>query len=197
MFAALATWAAGRLGKLGGKLLEVIVALALLIVLVGGPYWLGMRHQSQADAAVQARAQAVAAQKLVVSQAAGAAIAAKLADAQAHVRTVYQTITKEVPHVVTVYRPAPGAALEPLPRAVFTRGFVGLWNGALDPGLSATTAGAAATATGAGAAADPELDSGVSEGDVLRNHVANAETCTAIRQQLTALIAWHRLEDHR
>lgn len=193
MFAGIAALFAAKLGKLGGKLAEVIVALALLLALVGGPYWLGMRHQAQTDAAVQAKAQAVAAHKLAIAQAKGDAIAAQLAVAQANVKTVYKTITKEVPHVVYKYRPAPHAALQPIPHAVFTVGAVRLWDRALDPELPAAAGGAAEDA----AATDPALDSGVSQQQLFANHVANAQRNTACRQQLSALIAWHHATDGR
>lgn len=191
MFAGIAAWLADRLGKVGGKLLEFIFAVALLIVLIGGPYWLGMRHQSQADAVVQAQAQTAAVQKLAAAQARGDAIAAKLAVSKARVETVYKTITKEVPHVVTVYRERPGAPLIAQPDLVFTRGAVRLWNHALDPELPAAAGVAADASASAGPADDADVNSGVSRQQLLDNHTANAERYTACRQQLTALIAWH------
>lgn len=191
MFAAIAAFATRALGRIGGKLLELIVAIALLIVLVGGPYLLGMRHQSQIDQTVQAKAQTAAAHKLLAAQAKGQKLAAKLATTQAKTRVVYRTITKEVPHVVTVYREKPGAPLQPLPRFVFTVGAVRVWDRALDPELPAAAGVAVDTATGT----DPALDSGINQQQLLQNHVDNAEACTETRQQLKALIAWHQVND--
>lgn len=195
MFAAIVEGCVSLLGKTGGKLVEFSIAAALLIVLVGGPYWLGMRHQKETDAALQAQMQTAAAHKLLAAQTRGDAIAAQLAQAQANVRVVYQTITQEVPHVVFKYRPRPGAALRPVPRAVFTVGAIRLWNHALDPELSAGAGVPAQDATGADAALDSALDSGVTEQQLLANHVVNAESCDAIRRQLAALIAWHQSVD--
>ncbi|HEX7380864.1 MAG TPA: hypothetical protein VF265_01790 [Nevskiaceae bacterium] len=194
MFAWLASAAASLLGKAGGLVWQLIAGGVVLAVLIGGPYYLGMRHQRGIDEAAAARlaqseaeARAQVAQALVIAQRKGEALAAELADAQAKTQIVYRDIVKEVPHVVTVYREAPGAALKPLPRAVYTRGFVGLWNRALDPGLPAAAAEPAEGAAGA----DPALDSGLSQQQLLENHVDNAEKCDAIRTQLDALIRWH------
>ena len=187
MFTGIAVWAATKLGGIGGKTLEFIIAVVLLIVLVGGPYWLGMRHQAQADEATRQTQIAAAAKVLAAKQVAGEKIAAKAAVAQAKVQVVYRTITQEIPHVVTVYRPAPFATLRPIPRAVFTVGFTRLWNHALDPELSAATAEPA----GAASAADPALDSGLGEADIVSNHSANAEQYDTCRRQLNTLIDWH------
>lgn len=191
MFAGIATWLAGKFGGVAGKLLELIIAFLLLLVLVGGPYWLGMRHQSATDQIAQQKAQLALQQKLAAQDAAGRKIADKLDIAQVRTQVIYRTITREVPHVIVKYRSAPGAPLQALPRAVFTRGFVGVWNCALDPGLP-DCAGESPQATGAG---DPALDSGITEHDIIANHIANAHACDDIRKQLNALIEWHRLND--
>lgn len=197
MFAGIAAWAAGKLGTLGGKLAELIVALGLIIVLVGGPYWLGLRHQREVDQAATERAAATAAQRLSAAQARGELLAMQLAQARANARVVYRTIREEVPRVTVVYRPAPGAPLEPVPRAVFTVGFVGLWNRALFAGELPGAASESADSAAATHTADPALDAGITEDDVLRNHVDNAQICSDIRAQLEALIAWHHHTDAR
>jgi len=187
MFAWIASFAVTKLGNAGGKLLEFIVAMGLLLVLVGGPYWLGLRHQTAVDQIAQQQAQIVSQQKLAKAQAVGQQIATQLAVNRVKTQIVYQTITKEVPHVIVKYRTAPGAPLQLLPRFVFTVGAVGLWNCALDPSLSATACESPDAASGT----DPALDAGISEQQLLSNHIDNAERCDDIRQQLQALIDWH------
>jgi hypothetical protein len=105
-------------------------------------------------------------------------------------QVVYQTLTKEIPRVTTVYIPAPGAAELPLPRCVFTAGFVGVWNAALDPGVRAAAAGpdGAAGAADPAAASGDELDSGVTQAELLTNHDANAQACDGMRDQLNAIL---------
>lgn len=188
MFASIAWWFASRFSGVTAKLLEFIVAVLLLIVLVGGPYWLGLRHQRAVDHIALQKAQLANQQKLAKADAAGQRIAAKLNVDQVKTQIVYRTITKEVPHVVYKYRKVPGAPLQAVPRAVFTRGLVGLWNCALNPDVSAAACESPETAAGG----DPAVDSGLGEHDILANHVVNAQACDDIRKQLTALVDWHR-----
>ena len=207
MFAWAGMWVSGKLAGLGGRLAEVVVALALLLALVGGPYWLGVRNQERADALREAQRQAAAEQKLAAAQVKGEAVASRLQTEKEESNVVYRTLVREVPRVVTVYRPAPGASERALPRCVFTRAYVGVWNAALRGAdeLSASAGGAAAAAGGAGAAggaaesastdAGAEVDSGLGQAEVLRNHVDNAAQCEGMRQQLDALIDWHAAVD--
>jgi hypothetical protein len=182
----------GLLTKLGIPqwLAELLLGALIVIALFGGGFYLGDSHRGDADTAAADQAQIAHLQQLQALQAKGEALQAKFDTARAQTVVEYRTITKEVPHVTTVYRPAPGAALQPLPAAVFTRGFVRVWNSALDPGVPAP-AGGAAPAPGAADPAD-DLASGLQQQQLLENHVDNAAGCTAVRQQLNALIDWHQ-----
>ena len=106
-------------------------------------------------------------------------------------RVEYRTIREAIPHATTQYRPTPDAPAQPLPQCVFTRAFVGVWNRALTATAGVPDATGRAAAAPANADATGLLDSGIHQRDLLENHVDNAETCTAIRQQLDALIDWH------
>ena len=170
---------------------ELLGGAAIVLVLCGGSAWVGYSYRADADQAAQEKAELVHAQQLAALQAKGEALQSKFDSARAQTVVEYRDVIKEVPRVTTVYRSAPGAAAQPLPACVFTRGFVSVWNRALDPGVPAAAAGAAAPAADTNAADD--LDSGATRGDVLRNHVDNAASCTAVRQQLNALIDWHEM----
>lgn len=63
MLTSLSLWAASKFGSIGGKLFELIVALILLLMLVGGPYYLGWTHRGDSDAAKQATAAKIEAQQ--------------------------------------------------------------------------------------------------------------------------------------
>lgn len=120
MFAALSTWAARVLGGLGGKLLEAIVGLVLLLVLVGGPYYVGRRQAQTACELAQARAQVaaqVAAQSAQAKQAAISARAAAQATTQiererAHTRTLVKEVTRYVHDTIPAPPGAAGCALD-------------------------------------------------------------------------------------
>lgn len=125
----------------------------------------------------------------------GNALASQLADQKAELRRTTEKLTKEIANVTTYYRRALDAQLEPLPPAVFTNGYVRLWNSALGianvPGVQATTGtgGIAASAGGTGAA--DSLDSGLTQAALLLNHTRNSESAAVCRAQLNSLIDWN------
>ena len=81
-----------------------------------------------------------------------------------------QQLQERISHVTTQYRPAPGAAAQPIPRCVFTAGWLRDYNTALGvpaPG-SGTTATQPAQASWAAPGTDTELlESGVTPADIL------------------------------
>ncbi|PHN55645.1 hypothetical protein AO268_04190 [Pseudomonas sp. ICMP 8385] len=87
---------------------------------------------------------------------------------------------------------------EPLPAAVFTTGFVRVWNAAngITPGSAMPTPNGSgrtpAPASGTGTADD--LDSGVTQEQLLTNQVRNGELYGICRAQLKDLINWTRNE---
>ncbi|APC14543.1 lysis protein [Pseudomonas frederiksbergensis] len=79
-------------------------------------------------------------------------------------------LQERISHVTTQYRPAPGAAAQPIPRCVFTAGWLRDYNAAL--GVPAPRPGAAATAAEQAAWPTPGtdaelLESGVTPADIL------------------------------
>jgi hypothetical protein len=96
----------------------------------------------------------------------------RLLETQGQLAETQQQLAERIAHVSNEYRPAPAAAPVPVPRCVFTRGWVRDFNLALGAGLPA--AGAGATAASPAAAAWPApgtdaelLESGVTPADIL------------------------------
>lgn len=138
-----------------------------------------------------------AADDLLASQARGNQLAAELIARRDELRTVTNKLNGEIQRVTTLYRRALDAQPEPQPPAVFTVGFVRVWNSALFgttaaiavPATGPTTSGADAPPAGASAADD--LIAGVTRADLLANHVRNGEDYSSCRDQLKKLIEWN------
>lgn len=138
-----------------------------------------------------------AADELITSQAYGNQMAADLVAKRDELRTVTEKLTGDIQRVTTLYRLALDAQPEPLPPALFTVGFVRVWNSALFgttaavamPSSGSTSSGADATPSGSSAADD--LIAGVTRADLLANHIRNGEGYAACRAQLTQLIEWN------
>lgn len=133
--------------------------------------------------------------ELRAEQARANQLAVQLADAKLNLRKTTDQLTGEISRVTTLYRRALGAQPEPLPVAVFTTGFVRLWNTA--NGISTTNSAVpaprgasrvAAPSDGTGTADD--LDSGLDQDQLLTNQVRNAELHGICRAQLNGLIDW-------
>lgn len=138
-----------------------------------------------------------AADELIASQAYGNQLAADLVAKRDELRTVTDKLTGEIQRVTTLYRRAVDAQPESLPPAVFTVGFVRVWNSALFgtaaavavPASGSTSSGTDAAGAGAGAADD--LIAGVTRADLLANQIRNGEGYSACRAQLKKLIEWN------
>ncbi|WP_207848904.1 MULTISPECIES: lysis protein [unclassified Pseudomonas] len=79
-------------------------------------------------------------------------------------------LQERIPHVSTQYIPAPGAAVKPVPRCVFTAGWVRDFNAALGVPAPRTAAAASAAEKAAWPAAGSDaelLESGVTPSDIL------------------------------
>lgn len=136
-----------------------------------------------------------AAERLLAEVDRGNVLAKQLADQKDELRRTTENLNKEIANVTTSYRRALDAQLEPLPPAVFTNGFVRVWNSALAIAGATTvqastgTSGAAASAGGTGAA--DSLDSGLGQAVLLLNHTRNSERAAVCRAQLNSLIDWN------
>ncbi|EKT4504054.1 DNA-packaging protein [Pseudomonas putida] len=138
-----------------------------------------------------------AADELIASQAYGNQLAADLVAKRDELRAVTDKLTGEIQRVTTLYRRALDEQPESLPPAVFTVGFVRVWNSALFgtttaaavPPSGITSSGVDAAAARASAADD--LIAGVTRADLLANQIRNGEGYADCRAQLTKLINWN------
>ena len=184
-----ASYLISKLGKPLGYAVMVLTPVLLIFGSLAGMYYMGWSARGHVLEIEKKDAQIVELRLQLVDADANARLVGDYVLRRAATTVEYRTIRERIPHVTTHFISAPGPpdaplALEPLPRCVFTDGFVSVWNDALldDSGR------AAATATGQ-EAAEGFLDSGVTQQQLLTNHVENAEIDTAVRQQCTALIA--------
>lgn len=149
----------------------------------------GERLELASDALAKAQA---AAQSLLEQTKRGDALASQLTTTKQELRSNTDKLTGEINRVTTLYRRAVDAQPEPLPTAVFTTGFVRVWNESLNPAAvraRQSTSGPAATSGGSGATDD--LDSGITPAVLLDNQVRNSEKNASCRAQLTSLIEYY------
>lgn len=129
---------------------------------------------------------------LRTEQAKGNQLASQLADTKDNLRKTTDKLTGEISRVTHLYRRALDAQPEPLPIAVFTTGFVRVWNTANGISTAMPTpnsaSGTATPSSGAGTADD--LDSGLGQDQLLTNQVRNGELHGTCRAQLNKLIDW-------
>lgn len=121
-------------------------------------------------------------------------IAFKLADAlqterDAHAAT-RTALEKRIDHVTKQYRPSLGEPPVPLPACVFTAGWVQVYDASI--GLPERHAADHSAAGGDGEAdtTDPaaELDSGITQRDILQHIGAYGQRCRDIESQLTTVL---------
>lgn len=136
---------------------------------------------------------------LIASQAYGNQLAADLVAKRDELRTVTEKLNGDIKRVTTLYRRALDAQPEALPPALFTVGFVRVWNSALFgtattatvavPSSGSTTSGADAAPSGSSAPDD--LIAGITSADLLANQIRNGEGYADCRAQLKKLITWN------
>lgn len=152
--------------------------------------------QEKKDTAEAAIAEALKANAdLRSEQARGNQLAVQLADTKVNLRKTTDQLTGEISRVTKLYRRALDAQPEPLPVAVFTTGFVRVWNTA--NGISATSPTVPAPGSAIRVASPPDgtrasddLNSGLGQEQLLTNQVRNAELHGICRAQLNGLIDW-------
>lgn len=145
----------------------------------------------RAQALLAADSAKAAAKKLLDEQAHNDKLAADLADQQRTNRKTTDRLTGEIARVNDLYLKALDAEPEPLPACVFTAGWVRVYDeatGAIAAGMPpATDTGRVAAQSAEGRAAE-QLDSGISQRDVLEHHTRYAEQCRNTAAQLDLLI---------
>jgi hypothetical protein len=183
-------------GSAGGSFLPwVILAVVLCIGGAGAfGYYKGDSTRGNLDAATYASAQKKADDawqvKLDAANKVGDKLASDLEVAKANVNTVTVTVVKEVPKVTTIYKEKAGAPSIAIPDAIYTWGFVRLYNDALDPTVKHDVSAAAGVPASEAGEADL-VRSSIGTADILDNHAENAGQYADCRNQLNALIDWH------
>ncbi|MCD7046659.1 DNA-packaging protein [Pseudomonas sp. MAFF 311095] len=152
--------------------------------------------QSAAETATSAAQQANA--ELLKEQARNDQLAVQLSDTKENLRKTTDRLKGDIARVTTLYRRALDAKPEPLPIAVFTTGFVRVWNTAngitATPPVQTPNSSGRTPAPASGTGTTDDLDSGVTQEQLLTNQVRNAELHGVCRAQLTSLINWTRNE---
>lgn len=135
---------------------------------------------------------------LRAEQAKGNQLANQLADTKETLRQTTDRLTGDIARVTTLYRRALDGQPELLPTAVFTAGFVRVWNAAngigTSPAMPTPNGPGRTTAPASGTGTADDLDSGVTQEQLLTNQVRNGELHGTCRAQLTGLINWTRNE---
>jgi hypothetical protein len=176
------------------------IVLYTMALVIGSCSWGEKLRQNEIDAAqlqaTQAQDKANAAERKRQAADNDATVAKKaLADAKAS--KTFADIRQEIPHATVIYkyrdRQVPVAVAVDCP---FSNDFVRVWNDALTAGLP-DAAGGAAAATAGRDHAQAQQPSGVTQQDVLTNHVDNREVETRVRNQCESLIDWHHRNDAR
>lgn len=138
-----------------------------------------------------------AANDLLEEQTRGSQLAAELGAKRDELRATTDKLRGEIQHVTNLYRRALDATPEQQPPAVFTAGFVRVWNsalfgtGAAGPVPATGTASSGANAPGAGPNPADDLIVGITRADLLENQVRNSEGYASCRAQLNKLIEWN------
>jgi len=126
----------------------------------------------------------------------GNALAAALLTQQAEFERDRATLHRRIQHVSTQYQRASGMGPEPLPRCIFTRGWLRDYNAAIGAGLDMpgapadTAGGGVGTQAGAAPAADAGvlLDADITPADILAHVTDYGARCRGLEAQVIALI---------
>lgn len=163
------------------------IRLVVALVVLALASWGGWEWRGSVDNAERLEALQAAQKQADEARAAGDKLAAELEQARRQIRTVEVEVVREIPKVTTVYVEKPSdPIIRPIPAAVLTWGFVGLWDRALRPDLPDAASGPAGAASGARIARAP-----ADTPDLLANHAVNAAGYAECRRQLNALIDWY------
>lgn len=161
----------------------ILAGVLLVAALTGGAYYQGWSMRGDREAAKQLEAERKMQAEINRQRERGDKLAVDLELEKQNIKTVTVEIIKEVPKVTTVYVEKPGEAPKAIPPAVYTWGFVGMYDRALRPDLPGT-AGQFARPPGGSDLARAPVDSPL----ILQTHTVNAAQYAECRAQLNKLI---------
>lgn len=150
---------------------------------------LALSQYREMQQAAQADAARLADDRYAAEVVRGNTAAQALITAQQQIGYLSNLAKGKIDAVTQTYRPTPNANPEPLPRCVFTRGFVRVWNGvAVDGGADPLSDRTAAGGTDAATGTDDALDSGISQADLLDWLTDYADRNRRIEAELNKLL---------
>lgn len=163
----------------------ILGGVLFAIALAGGGYYEGWEKRGDHEATVALRVEREAAKKLAAETKRADDLAGDLAREKQNIKTVTIEVIKQVPMVTTIYTERVGDAPLPIPPAIYTVGFMRLWNDALFASgqLSADASKPLDLSGGA-----DTLRAKIDTPDVLYNHLENAGKWAACRAQLRKVI---------
>ena len=151
--------------------------------------------ERQATAEQRARQAVVASGRLTQQVLRAHALETQLSNTKAQHAKEKKALLQRISDVTTVYVPSPGAAPEPLPRCVFTAGFVREYNAAIGAGTDlpgdaqGTAATAASPAPSTTASTEAWLrESGLNQADILAHAGDYGEYCRNLGAQVNGLL---------
>ena len=162
----------------------IVISLMVLIVsnsITGVTAW---RARGYHEAAVALATKLEWDKKLEQERQRGDGIATALELEKRNIKTVTVEVIKEIPTVTTTYIEVPGEPEKIIPPAIYTYGFVRLWNNALLPANMPGSTGKPADQAARPGAARAPIDSP----DILANAAENFSRYAECRAQLNALI---------
>ncbi|WP_420996224.1 hypothetical protein ACKI2N_002480 [Cupriavidus sp. 30B13] len=191
----------------------VLAALALLAgAAIGTPVglWYGasratalgdakLSELQRQTASANAEALRLAGERFAQEVGRGNRLSADLILAETRIDSLSHQLQSRVKDVTTDYRESPGAGLQPLPRCVFTRGWVREYNAAIgaDVPVAGQSAGTLAEAPDASATAagDDKLPANVDQGAILSHHIDYGARARKLEEQLNRLIDYEEGKD--
>ncbi len=162
----------------------IIGGLLLVIAAAGGGYYQGWEKRGDHEATIALEVERAAAKLLAAETKRADGLAGELALEKQNIKTVTIEMIKEVPAVTTIYKESPDAPVQVIPDAVYTFGFMRVWNGAYGTMLMPASAGRPADPSGEADLVRAKIGSA----DVLSNHVENAGKHADCYAQLNKLI---------
>lgn len=161
----------------------ILGVVALMAALAGGGFYEGWTMRGDREAANELKIQQAMQQEIDAQRARGDRLAAALEKEKQNIKTVTVEVVKEVPKVVTKYVEKKGEAPKAIPAAIYTNGFVGLWNDSLAARMPVAAGGAHGPAAGSDL-----VRARIDSADILTNHAVNAGQYAECRAQLNKLI---------
>lgn len=161
----------------------ILGCVVLFGALMGGAYYEGWTMRGDREAAKELQAQQAMQKQIDDQRARGDQLAADLEKEKQNIKTVTIEVVKEVPKVVTKYVEKKGEAPKAIPPAIYTNGFVGLWNDSLSARMPVSASGPDGAAGGSDI-----VRARIDSADILTNHAVNASQYAECRAQLNKLI---------